>query len=457
MKIDELVYKYSPILIQNLLISLYGYYLFKKRYTGNYKTYYNQALERSSFSEEELNKYVVNELVSLLCNAKKNTNYYSSHLNGKNIDKNKIFEVLKELPVITKSDVINYQDDFISLHINNNALTINTSGTTGAPLNVYTSEDTLQKNYAYFARFLKSAGLSIFDKSCTFAGRVLVPSRQNGGPYWRTNYKMNTKLFSSYHISNETIPLYIDELEKYSPIYIDSYPSAIGQIASFILDNRIEHGLELKAIITSSETLTEDNRRNIENAFNCKVYDHYGCAEMAGLITECSKGNYHVNSDYGYLEILDESGNQVDYGVEGDMVFTGLINDSMPLIRYKIGDTAISSAEKCACGSSFPVLQSIMGRKDDYIIGKDGRKVGRLDPIFKGAKGIQECQVVQKSHNKIIMFVVKSSNYEQGSMNKVVSELKKRVGDTVVVDVQFVTSIPRTKSGKFRSVISEVK
>jgi phenylacetate-CoA ligase len=82
-----------------------------------------------------------------------------------------------------------------------------------------------------------------------------VPESSKAPPYWRKNYAMNKLMFSSYHSSTETIPFYIKSLEDWQPIFIDSYPSAIYEIALFINANKVKHSIQIKAVVTSSKTL----------------------------------------------------------------------------------------------------------------------------------------------------------------------------------------------------------
>src|SRR6185437_7676900 len=121
------------------------------------------------------------------------------------------------------------------------------------------------------------------------------------------------------------------------------------------------------AVITSSETLSADVRRTIEDAFACPVFDHYGAAEMAAFITQCAAGAYHCNSDYGVVELLRD-GHAVAPGEMGEIVATGFINPVMPFIRYATGDLAVRGAARCPCGRGFPILRRILGRMDDVLI-----------------------------------------------------------------------------------------
>ena len=457
MSVIDKIYNHSPLIMQNMMISAYGYKLKRMRYGGEFSSNYRSVKRSYLYNDEQLRDLQNQNLVDLIKAVAKHTPHYINTANLGGTENVSVDTIAEYFPVLDKHVVRENQSDFYNVAIKKSELQyISTSGTSGTPLKVAVTKESIRKNYAFFARFLDIAGVSRSKRSATFAGRIFIPENQNKSPYWRYNIANNNLLLSTYRISDQTIPEYIEALEKWRPYFIDSYPSAIYVVAKYIIDNKIEHDIGPAAIITSSETLLEEHRRVIEAAFGCAVYDHYGCAEMSALITQCAKGSYHINSDYGLIEILDEEGKVAKPGEIGEIVCTGFVNQAMPLIRYKIGDSAILSDKKCECGCNFPVLESIVGRSDDMIIAPDGRRIGRLDPVFKGAVGIKECQIIQTDINNINVIIVPDSAYTESSGKALVYELKLRVGEEFNVDIILSDSIQKTSSGKFKSVVSMV-
>jgi phenylacetate-CoA ligase len=129
----------------------------------------------------------------------------------------------------------------------------------------------------------------------------------------------------------------------------------------------------------------------------------------------------------------------------------------MPLIRYEVGDRgALSSdAVPCGCGRALPKLERIEGRLDDVVITPDGRRIGRLDPVFKADLLIREAQIIQESTARIRVLLVTAPGYRPEDSNLIARRLKDRVGD---MDILFecVDSIPRSSNGKFRGVVSKI-
>ena len=264
--------------------------------------------------------------------------------------------VIAENPIIDKSDLLQSPQNFISTYYSKKSLIkINTSGTTGTPLTIYVTPDARKMNYAFFARSKRWAGIDGFEKSLTLAGRTIVPADQKQPCFWRKNLLFNNTLFSSYHLGEENFEHYVNAIRNINPVFIDSYPSSIAMIAEYMLRNNI-CDIRPRTIITSAETLFEHQRERIEKAFGCKLYDQYGSAEQVVFACQCEKGTYHINPEYGYVEVLNKNNEPVEAGQLGELVCTGFTNFAMPLIRYKIGDMATLTQKKCHCGRNFPVI-----------------------------------------------------------------------------------------------------
>lgn len=460
MSAKDSLYFNSPVFLQNLLVSGYGYYLKRLRYGGEHDRFYRNLLASQFLSAQEMEKLQTGLFTNLVIHAAGTVPYYKRFLDENGISPLDISldNYRSIFPILTKEHLRTRTTDFVSRGTSDSRhYTINTSGTSGTPLTITAYRSSLQRNYAFFRRMLNWAGIELGERSVTFAGRVLIPGHQRNGPYWRHNKAFNNLLLSSYHISRETIPAYIRALERHKPIFIDSYPSAIYEIARYILENDVQHEIAPRAIITSSETLYDHQRLAIENAFKCKVFDHLGSAEMSVLISQCEFGSYHANPEYGLLEVVDDDCNPVATGKTGRLVATGLFNFAMPLIRYDLGDSVSLSDDECECGRNFPLVKAIQGRTDDLIIGCDGQRIGRLDPIFKGLDNtIKETQIIQENLKNITIRMVVDKSYQNNSAQKIINELKKRIGECININIEYVQSIPKTNSGKFQAVISRL-
>jgi len=452
----ENVYMALPTPSQNFLLSLYGIKLQFSRYGGIYERALNEAIEREKEGKETLKAYAESMFIYIVTEAVKNVPYYKELFKDHNISLYdiKTFEDIKKIPLLEKEVIRKNPQKMLDRRYNAKSLqVIHTTGTTGTPLKIYCNKTVRQKNYAYFDRFLLNAGLDVKGKRVTLGGRIVVPPGQTIKPFWRYSYFQNNLLMSSYHLNDDNIPYYIEKISEFQPDYIDAYPSSIFSIADYAAKNSIDLSRLTSGVVTSAETLFDEQRAIIESVFGVPVFDQYGAAEMCVSIGQCKAGNYHVYSDYGCLEFIREDGSDALPGEEAELVCTGYINGVMPLIRYRIGDRGVLSAKRCACGSPFPVLEKLAGRMDDVILTPEGNRIGRLSPVLKGFP-VREVQYLQKAVDKLEVLIVKDAFYNNNTEADVLKEIRKRVGGSMDIHIEYVSAIPRGRGGKLRSVIS---
>ncbi len=191
----------------------------------------------------------------------------------------------------------------------------------------------------------------------------------------------------------------------------------------------------------------------IEKAFGIKPKQDYGQAEGVANFSECELGNLHVDEDFSAVEFVPIPGDDKKYRVIG----TNFNNLVTPLIRYDVEDVVSLSKEKCNCGRPGRIVESIDGRKEDYVTLTNGTKVGRMDHVFKDLINIREAQIYQKSPGHIEVRVVKGAEYSKEDDNLLGYELRKRVGEDTEININYVNQLQRTKRGKLRFVISDIK
>jgi phenylacetate-CoA ligase len=459
MKIST-IYEKSPIFIQNLAVSFYGLKLIKREYGRKFNELLKDFEKIQWYSSDALFEYQSKKLSSLINHCYNSVPYYRNVMEKRNLKPHDIRtpKDLFKLPILTKEDIRNNFNQLISKNaIKSNLIDGHTSGTTGSPLHFYYDKQICRIKTVLDWRQKRIADINPGDKMAFFLGRMIVPAIQKKPPFWRINRFLNQMFFSSFHLSNENIKYYIDELFRFNPVAIEGYPSTMYLIARFLLnENRF---FKAKAVFTSSETLLPLQREVIEKAFQCKLFDFYGLAERVTFSTECeSHMGHHVNSDFGIVEITDLNGNEVSQGSLGRIVSTGLHNLSMPLLRYQTNDISSISSEFCSCGRKFPLMSDVTSKAEDIITTKDGRYISAsvLTHPFKPLKGIQESQIVQEDLDHITIKIVRMSSCQCIETNELILEMQKRLGKEMKITIEFVDQIPRTKAGKLRWVISKV-
>jgi phenylacetate-CoA ligase len=455
-RLEELIYNISPIPVQNIIISVYGYYWAHLKYSGKFYPFLKWLEKTERLSRKELRELQTKELKRIINYSYYNVPYYRRIFRRHSLkpDDIRTIEDLKKIPILTKEDLRYNFNSLISQRYHRWQYSIkHTSGTTGTALNVVWGNEATMKEYAFVERIRRRAGINSKEPHATFAGRIIVPLRHTKPPFWRYNSAEKQYYFSMHHLTKENLKYYTNKLRQINPSYIEGYPSLIYVVAEYVL--KYEDSIPVKAVFTSSETLLSYQRESIEKAFQCKVFDRYGMTELAASIGECEEGGYHIDAEYGIIEFLKD-GEEVSEGEVGEMVCTSFINDAFPLIRYKIGDLARPVGGTCSCGRTLPLVKEIIGRIDDVLITKRGAYLGRLDHIFKEMHNIKESQIIQESIDKITVKVVPREEFSERDVDKLIEEFQKRLGTDMEIEIKLVDQIPREKSGKFKAVISKV-
>ncbi len=335
------------------------------------------------------------------------------------------------LPKLTKQIILERPSDFISQapeHNTKQLIKLNTSGSSGTPLTLFTTHEARKINYMFYQHALNEFGCHYKSKSTTFAGRILY--KKPGKSPARYDYFNKTQYLSSYFISLETIDSYIFALNKWQPEFIDAYPSALLEICTLARQKNLSLTFSPKVVLTSSETLTSEVRAIIESFFAAPVLDHYGCTEMA-ISAFSSGGKYFAPANYSVIELEPAFDNL--YSV----ITTGLLNFGMPLLRYEIGDLVSKSFS-----DSNYVFDSIEGRADDVIVTPEGKRIGRMDPAFKGIKGIEMAQIIQENLNEIEVLIILSKEQAQDFDNALlIQNIKTRTSESIQVTIRYVDTI----------------
>lgn len=440
------------------MTAAYGYILHRQRYGGNFQRHLAEVREIQYWPAEQLEKLQNERLAALVRHAYNNTRYYRQlfHHLGLMPDNITCKQDLSKLPIMTRDDLRRHFDDIVVRNIPRWRIFVDhTSGTTGTPRTVHIDLNCLQYNFALLARAREWAGVGYIPRRASLRGRLIVPVAQDRPPFWRYNRVEDQLLLSSYHLSAKHVSAYAEQLARFRPQLIDGYPSAIYTLAQLKRMQGLDD-FRPRAVMTDSETLLAYQKQFIEEYFGCQVYDWYGSAELAFSAGQCEQGNYHLNSEFGIVEIVRD-GERVGQGEIGHVVCTGLLNYAMPLIRYDVGDTAALSDKKCSCGRDLQLIDSIEGRVEDIIRTPEGRMVGRLDPVFKEVHNVLEAQIVQETMDTITVNLVPAEGYTESDSRNLEIALRKRIGHQVKIRVMFVDQIPRTRVGKFKFVMSRVE
>jgi len=449
------IYFGLPSFLKEGVASLRGYQLRRWRYSDTTDQQVQQALGRESWNAAQWQAWRQPKLTALLRHAATKVPHYRKLWSSRHHAQNDC-EFLRNWPVLKKSALREKPDAFLAEDVDPKRLwVLHTSGSTGTPLKLWQSRQTVQAWYALFeARWRKWHGLSRHDRWAILGGQLVVSARQQDPPFWVWNAGLNQLYMSSYHLARENAAAYVKALADHKVSYVWGYASALATLARDILEQGLKPP-QLWAAISNAEPLYAHQRELITRAFGCRVYDTYGMSEMVCGASECEHGSMHLWPEAGIWEVLaDDSDIPVAPGKPGRLVCTGLINNDMPLIRYEVGDrvTLADPATVCSCGRKLPILKSVEGRNDDSIITPNGCQVGRLDPVFKADFPIVEAQVIQDAPDHLLVQIVPAPDCNMATEFALKAALAERA-EGMRIDVRRVSCIRRGPNGKFKSVI----
>jgi phenylacetate-CoA ligase len=437
------IYFLSPYWIQNLLISLKGFMLKKRRFDKHFLYYLNFYNDFSNKTSDIQNEIELERLREFIVTSSR-SGYWKSKFSAYGIDihASDIKKEIKKLPILYKPEV---QKIVNSIVFNKEKLTkVKTSGTTGSGLVFYESKSSESERWALWWNYRQKNGIKLNQWYGWFGGMKIIATQVKQAPYWRINYPEKRVMFSAYHLNENTIDSYLAKIIAKKLSWLHGYPSQIALLASLALTTKNDLSF-VKNVTFGAENLLDNQLDIIKKVFtNAKLTQHYGMAESVANISQYHSESLTLDRYFSYTEFVPTS-EENKYWVVG----TNLSNPNFPLIRYNTGDIVeISNGE----------IVSIDGRKEDYILLPDGTKLGRLDHIFKGLVNISESQIYQPTKQLIIFRVVKGELYDKTNEEaKLFSEIGSRFNEVIDWEVQYVNKINKTKSGKLRFVISDIK
>jgi phenylacetate-CoA ligase len=296
-----------------------------------------------------------------------------------------------------------------------------------------------------------------FRDKCVVLRGYTVPENR---PY-RYAFLGRWLILSSFHLDDETIPLYIKRIRTFNPKYIMAYPSSVIILGQYVKSRGINLKLNLKALLLGSEEVYPFQRQLLDEVFKTRVFSWYGQSEKVVLAGGCEEStHYHIFLEYSITEVVDERGEDVGYGKMGMIVGTSFINYAMPLIRYYTGDLAIISDKRCKCGREYPLMEQVIGRAQDFIVTKNGKLIPLTALIFgqhfKAFSRIRQMQIIQEKRGEIKIRIVRDSEYTVKDEEEIYNRIKSIMHEDLDIIFEYCENIPRTKMRKHRFLIQKL-
>jgi phenylacetate-CoA ligase len=439
------VYHLLPYPARCAAAGLFGMYLDRWRYDHATEELVQEALEREHWTSGQWRLWREERLAAVLHRAATEVPYYREQWAERRRRGDRCsWEILENWPILEKEELRRNPAQFLAADCEKRHMFAeHTSGTTGTPLVLWRSRETVRKWYAlHEARTRLWHQVTRHDRWAIVGGQKVVPVGQRNPPFWVWNPGSKQLYLSAFHVAPARSESYLDALSQYKVKFILGYTASIATLAAEAL--RIRRRLPMKVVITNAEPVSEAQRSVIEEAFQCSVRETYGMAEIVAAASECEAGHLHDWPEAGIVEDAPD----------GQLIATGLMNADMPLIRYRSGDRKIPPASNapCSCGRTLPLFGSVEGRLDDVLYLRDGRQIGRMDPVFKADLPLRESQIIQESLDRLRVRYVPAAEFAIDSPDRIAQSIRDFIGPMDIVFEQM-DAIPREPNGKFRSVI----
>lgn len=393
-------------------------------------------------------------LSALLRHAHVHVPYYRDLLSEHGIvkDGRVILNRFAELPCLSKDDVLAangrlHSDDKDQRHPFENT----SGGSTGSPARfiqdrAFYDQNVVAAKIIYNEYLGKLAG----EPEINLWGSERDIYRGSLGAKERTiNWIYNRRFLNAFSITEEDLRGFVEQINRHKPASMWVYVESIDVLARYVEDQ----GLVVHSprfIISTAGTLYEPIRERVERVFGCPVYNQYGSREVGAVSIETRDRQAMRGFPYlNYVETVDD-----------EIVVTCLTNYSMPLIRYRIGDTAVNPrlSVDSTLGTERPIMDSVSGRVISHFKSLEGNLVHGQYLIhqFYFVDWIHKFQVVQSEADLVTCNVVLKGDPVEQEITKITDNIKLVMGQACRVNFNYCDDIPPSPSGKYLYTICEI-
>jgi phenylacetate-CoA ligase len=367
---------------------------------------------------------------------------------------------LDRLPLLEKATIWQAPERFLSESFNrSNAMPLITSGSTGKPLTVYHDHESLLANIAFGER-----------------ERAVIAALCGKGVRWREVlllYKGSTlgKVLSYYQQATfipirpdrlfvsmlDPIETVVEAMNRFRPDVVIGYAGYVEMLFKTVAARSLTMHVP-RLVICGGEALTVPGREFITERFGVRLTAIYNAVESFKIGFACEAGDdYHLHGDLCHLKIVDGAGNALPDGVSGEVVISNLVNRATVLLNYRLGDVAMRSTRRCACGRTLPLLSGLEGRLEDIMTLPDGSFVHPLAiwGVFKGKPEVLRYQVIQLAPNRFeLRLVTLDEQTYQRVLPAVLQEFHQLLGASATIEPTYYRDLEAPGPGKFRAVIA---
>ena len=269
--------------------------------------------------------------------------------------------------------------------------------------------------------------------------------------------------FTIFDLSDEILERFLKHFQRKKFDYINGYTSSIVLFAKFLQKKNIvlkDICPSLKVCMVTSEMLFEEDKILLEKQFGIPIVNEYGASELDLIAFENPQGEWQVNSETLFVEILDENNQAVPNGTEGRIVITSLFNKAHPFIRYDIGDIGILDEKST---QQKPILKKLIGRTNDVAILPSGKKSPGLTfyyvtkSIIEDDGNVKEFVIKQTKIDTFEVEYISENELDLAQIQKIEQAIALYLEPNLIFIFYRKKALERSNRGKLKQFKSMIK
>ncbi len=421
-----------------------------------------QLRDSQYWPRERLEQLRLRRLREVLAAAYQHTPYWREVMDSHGIAPEDVrsLEDLRRFPLLEKAHLRAHREQMVWRGAGRRVMLVRTSGSTNEALQFYTYSQREAHINAARMRGHEWIGIRRGEKEMYFWGSPVELSKQDRIKRFR-DWLVNDGLTNGFEITPRLVPEYFRQWMRWRPRCIFGYPCSLVLMVQMARTQGIDlsalRDRGLKVICTTSEMLTDVDRRLISEAFGVPVYDSYGLREGGLVGHECEHATMHCVDEQVILETIDPD--TLEPTAEtGELVLTNIVSKVMPIIRYRTGDIVTLSHEPCPCGRTLSRIRVSGGRVADFVVTTDGKWVPGYAFIYicRSVPGIVKFQVIQERAGELRVLLATDERFPPDGAEQVRRAVQQRLRSDDRILVELVDDIRPAPSGKYRPAIGRL-
>ena len=410
-----------------------------------------------SIPEKDFENFIENKKQEIVEYHLKNNSSYRE-LVGKTT-----FNTWNDLPIMTKKDFQKPLLRRLSIGFSPATIYVNkTSGSSGDPF-IFAKDKFCHA--LTWATNINRFGWYEIDFNSSYQARFYgIPLDFTGNTKERfKDFLSNRFRFSIFDLSDKVLEGFLNEFKTRKFDYINGYTSSIVLFAKFLQQKNIilkDICPTLKVCVVTSEMLFEEDKILLEKQFEVPIVNEYGASELDLIAFQNFEGEWQVNSETLFVEILDDNNNVLPYGKEGRIVITSLFNKAHPFIRYDIGDIGILDEKSTP---KKPILKKLIGRTNDVAYLPSGKKSPGLTfyyvtkSIIEDDGNVKEFVIKQTKIDTFDIEYVSDNELNLEQIQKIEVSIALYLEKGLIFTFIRKEKLERSKSGKLKQFVSLMK